>query len=1052
MRQIAKSMLVVVVCSWLWSGHAQVTTGTISGTVKDSTDAVLPGAKVVVLNEETGASRTAVTDATGHYLAPSINPGKYKVTASLEGFQTEVRSGIVLTIGRQAVVDFQLQVGAVTQTVEVTGEAPLVETTQSSVSTLVDSTTITELPLNGRSLSDLVLLQPGVTKLEQAAVATHRGYGTQINISGARSDDNVFLLDGTDIADYQNNAPVGPNGIMYGAGSVREFQVQTNNFSAQYGHSMGGVFNAVSKSGTNAFSGEVFEFLRNSAVDARNFFDVGDVPPFRRNQFGGGLGGPLIRDKTFFHGSYEGLRESRTTTQRPLVPGTNLRQGILPDGRRVQVTPVAASIIPFFPQPTPGGRSFSDGTAEYIVATPRRDRSDYFQVRGDHNLSEQDSFFGRFTFLDLERTNYSSTPGHVTITGNGSRLATLSETHIFSARDLNTFRLAFNRNAMVEVINTPEIPPLKYFPDAARPGALSIPGLMQFGIFLWHEFYATTNRFEVGDDMMLSRANHSIQFGGDFQRLQGNHFFPNAPNGLYVFRSFELFLQGQGAALFRGSPYSLGNWVRGMRSWYFSAYIQDDWRVRPNLTLNLGLRYDFGSVPTEVNGKIVGFRPLVPKADFAAAGQFVVGDPLWLNPSAKDFAPRIGFAWTPWSERSLAVRGGFGLFYGRLDNRHYWANRDGFIGKGFAVPNPTHFPNGLAELSAEQTPQVFTTVYDSLRTPHALQWTLNVQQQLGASTVLSVGYTGTRGLNLAGISNPNAPEARFIDGVLTIPQGATRRNRGIETIDLTCTCADSWYHSLNVGLTRRLSSGLQFQFAYTWSKAMSTADQTSRAQLTFNRTSGYFLDPAHIDADKSLSPWDARQVLKVNYVYQLPWGPDRPWLQSGIASHILGGWQLGGILTLKSGSPFTLIVTTSSALSAVTAQVQRPIVKPGEPVGGRVLGTPADTCNGQPCLSYYDPNSFLFPGALQLGNVGRDTAITPGIASFDASIQKTFPFGEKIGLQFRAEAFNLFNRVNFGLPGSTVFGPTGRPIGSTGRIEDTTVNSREFQFGLKLAF
>ena len=279
------------------STRAQVTTGSIAGTVADASGAVLPGAKVTILNEDTGITRSAQSDAAGHYSAPSLGLGNYKVTANMEGFKSQVRIGIVLTVGRSAVVDFKLSVGAVTQSVEVTGEAPLVETTQSSVSTLVDPATISGLPLNGRNISDLVLLQAGAEKLEVAATAVHRGFGTQISISGARTDDNLFLLDGTDMSDYQNNSPSGPNGIMYGSESTREFQVLTSNMSAQYGRAMGGVFNAVSKSGTNQFHGDALESLRNSATDARSFFDGATVPPFRRNQYAGSLGGPIIRDK-----------------------------------------------------------------------------------------------------------------------------------------------------------------------------------------------------------------------------------------------------------------------------------------------------------------------------------------------------------------------------------------------------------------------------------------------------------------------------------------------------------------------------------------------------------------------------------------------------------------------------------------------------------------------------------------------------------------------------------------------------------------------------------
>jgi carboxypeptidase family protein/TonB-dependent receptor-like protein len=1069
-------------------GHAQVTTGTITGTVSDSSGAVLPGARIALVNEETGITRTVTTDAVGRYAAPSLAVGNYKITVQQEGFQTAVRSGIALTVGRQAVVDFQLQVGAVTQTVEVSGEAPLVETTQSSVSALVDSKSINELPLNGRNLSELVLLQPGVSKLENAAVATHRGYGTQISISGARSDDNLFLLDGTDIADYQNNAPVGPNGIMYGAGSVREFQVLTGNISAQYGRTMGGVFNSVSKSGTNQLHGELFESLRNSATDARNFFDGATIPPFRRNQFGGGVGGPLIRDKTFYHLSYEGLRSVKSNTTVTSVPGAEFRAGIVPltstltssnctsrggtvltaDSKcQFPIQPIAASIIPYWPAPTGGGTA---GAVAYTVATPLRVSSDYFQTRMDHQISDKDSIFGRFTYLGLTQESTSATPGYTTDTNNGSRFFTFSHTRIISANDLNTFRVAFNRNTLTEQKITPSLPALKYFADSPWPGNFNVTGIgLGFSIALWPNFYANTNRFELMDDFTMTRGAHSLQFGGNFQRLQANQDFPNIPNGQYSFRTWDGFLTYNPSVPstttgvlgpFRGTPPSGTDSVRGLRFWYFSGYIQDDWKIRPNLTLNLGLRYDFGSVEKEVNGKISNFRPLTLGGDFAATSVNVQGDPLYQNPTKKNFAPRLGFAWTPFSGGRTSVRGGVGLFYGRIDARQNWANRDGFIAKGYSVNNPHLFPDAAAEIAASAvggtpTVQVFNTAFD-LQAPHDWQWTFNIQQQLSQSTVITVGYAGNRGINLASIANYDAPETSYIDGVLTAPANGKPRNPLVAIMDLTGSQGDSWYHGMTLDLRRRLSQGWQFQVAYTWSKAMSTADQTSRAQLTSNRVQGYFLDPAHIDADKSLSPWDSRNVFKFNSIYELPFGPRKKWLnEAGIVSQIVGGWRVSGDTTFKSGSPFTYEVQVPTLLSGMTFAEVRPNLKPDVSPRGIILGTPNQTCSGKPCDLYYDPNSFLFPGAGQLGNVGRLTGISPGIAAMDLSLQKSFSLRENVGMEFRASAINITNRSNFGIPNRTVFASTGLPITGptgTGHITDTTVDSRSMQFDLKLVF
>jgi hypothetical protein len=551
----------------------------------------------------------------------------------------------------------------------------------------------------------------------------------------------------------------------------------------------------------------------------------------------------------------------------------------------------------------------------------------------------------------------------------------------------------------------------------------------------------------------LSRGNHSIQFGGNYQRAQENQNFENIPNGQYSFNSWEGFLLNQTSALgqFRGTPLSNTNTIRGFRINYISLYVQDDWRVRSNLTLNIGVRYDFNGVPSEVNGLISNFRNLVPGTDLAATGQYVIGNPLWVNPTTKNFQPRFGFVWDPTGKGKTSVRGAVGLFYGRLDARQYWGNRDGYLAKGYSVNNPTRFPNASQEItSSGQTTQVFDTNYN-LHTPHNWQWNFNVQQQLSASTVLTVGYTGNRGIDLIGISNPLTPPVSFVDGVLTAPANGTVRNPTLASIDYTTSQADSWYNGLTVDLRRRLAAGWQFQFAYTWSKALSTADQTSRSQLASNRVTGYFLDPEHIDADKSLSPWDARNVVKFNTVYALPFGPHNRWMQKGPLSYV-SGWQISSILTLKSGSPYTYTDTVNRTLAGMSFQEQRPNAKPGSPVGGAICGAPDQSKNGKPCTVYYDPNSFLFPGTLQLGNIGRLTGIAPGIATLDASLAKTFQMNERIGLQFRADGFNISNRPSFGIPGGVVFGTTGAPQATAGVISATSVGGRQFQFNLKLLF
>ncbi|HWP85470.1 MAG TPA: carboxypeptidase regulatory-like domain-containing protein, partial [Terriglobia bacterium] len=478
MRVSRGLLAVALVLVWTAAAAAQVTTGTIHGTVNDATGAVLPGVKLEIVNEATGAVRITSSDAGGRYSAPLLPVGSYKVTASIEGFQTEVRSGVVLRVGQDAVVDMRLQVGQVTQTVEVTGEAPLVQTTESTVSYVVEESVIRELPLNGRDLSQLILLNPGVNQSQTAGSQAYNGYGKRISISGMRGEDNTYLMDGQLIGDFRRHIPAGPSGALLGLESVQEFQVLTNSFSAQYGRALGGVFNAVSKSGTNSWHGSAYEYLRNDKLDARNFFDRQEspddprLPPFRRNQFGATLGGPIRRDQTFFFVAYESTREVLTETESPITMDADLRRGILkangvPTGTTVAVNPIMQPYIDQFPLPTPGGRAFGDGTAEHVYQYKQPTTEHFGQTRVDFpSLTASDSFFVRFMASDSEGNSSADWPGFEQVSSNGSWAFTLSETHIVSPAALNTVRLHFSR---VFPFDTGTAPP-------PGPGITVVPG------------------------------------------------------------------------------------------------------------------------------------------------------------------------------------------------------------------------------------------------------------------------------------------------------------------------------------------------------------------------------------------------------------------------------------------------------------------------------------------------------------------------------------------------------------------------------------------------
>lgn len=1022
---------------------AQVTTGTISGSVTDTTGAVLPGARIIIQNEDTGVSRTVQSDARGHYSAPSLSLGRYRVTLSLEGFQTQVRSGIVLTVGREAVVDLQLSVGAVSQTVEVSGEAPLVQTTESTVSYLTNNTTISEIPLNGRDLSQLILLNPGVSESQNGVTNKgYTGYGKRISISGMTGESNAYLLDGSYINDFARRTPAGPSGAVMGVETVREFQVLTSSYGAQYGRVLGGVFNAVTKSGTNEWHGDIFEFLRNSSLDARNFFDRRKnpsdprLPPFRRNQFGATLGGPIQRDKTFFFAAYEGRRESLTTTAIATVPNADARLGILPTGR-IAVSSKVAPFLPLYPLPTPGGRDFGDGSAQFIYPANQPTTEDFGQFRVDRQFSDKDSAFARFTGSNSTLTQALNYPIFTANRFLSTRLLTLSETHVFSPRMLNTARFSFNR---VNPTDTGTYP-------AASPNMLPAPGqtappaiIISSGITNLEGApkpldYFISNRFTVQDDVNYTLGKHSLQFGGSLERLQFNKCEPDRPFGEWSFSSLATFLQGV-PNTFRGAPPALFNCIRGMRQDFFALYLQDDWRVTPRLTINLGLRWEPYTVPTEVNGLIGNIRHI-------GDSQPTVGGPLWLNHSWNNIGPRVGFAWSPFQDGKTSIRGGFALLYVPVDPAGYFVQitRIPPFSPDWAIPDTGHFPDAMAEISAVTGfGSAYGIPYDNHRSSHALQYNFGVQRQIGANNVLTVGFAGSRGMDLLTFGNYNMPPA-FFDGVsLAYAAGAKALNPNFSEIDYFANNANSWYNGLMVGFQRKFSSGFQAQISYTYSKALSENDSTDSANEPQSGGSGFLKYPLHPAAMKGLSSFDFRQQLSANYVYAIPLGRGL----KGIEGRLLSGWQLSGILTVQSGQPFWLTAASSTAMTPIIGTSTRsPNSVPGFTYNQIVKGG---------TIQYFNPKAYSAPGPLEFGNVGRNTLVGPGLGTLDLGLEKNTNVTERLHLSFRAELFNLLNHANLASPASSVFSGTGAPVGNAGVITATSTTARQVQFGLKLVF
>lgn len=1030
--------------------HAQVTTGTISGKVADSTGAVLAGATVAILNDDTGVSRTVNTDSAGRYIAPSLPLGNYRVTVSQEGFQTQVRSGIVLMLGREAVVNLELPVGAVTQTVEVIGQAPLVETTGATVGFVVDDRTIRDLPLNGRDLTELILMNPGVSQATFAASNNvYTGFGRKFSISGFRAEDNAYFLDGTYINDYSRHIPAGPSGALMGAETVREFEVLTNSYGARYGRALGGVFNAVSRAGTNAWEASVYEYLRNSALDARDFFDrkqrLDDprLPVFRRNQFGATAGGPLLHDRTFFFVNYEELRESLGLTNYRIVPDIASRTGNLPGGRKVQVSPAITAYLnyPIFPAPSPGGLSFpTDGTAQFIFQDNQPSWERFGQARIDHQFSVNDSLFGRFTGSGAELAQIGNFPEFRTILAMNTRLATLSETHIFSNRALSTSRFSLNRVTPQLGGKYPQVPAqLLSVPGQPPPGLTPGGGITAWAGAPQPTSWFITNRFNFAEDADLTLGPHSLQFGGMFERTQLNESNPNRSQGDWSFASLEQFLLGT-PRQYRGTPPQFGTSVRGFRQRFFAACFQDNWRLKPGFTLNLGVRWEPYTTPTEVNGLIANLRSI-------SDTKTTVGAPYWLNKSWGDFGPRFGFAWTPSASGKTSVRGGVGLFFAPVDTLYYFPATTRIVPllPEFILVNPKHFPDALAEIAAAEIPNgsVSGMSYSNMVSTRALQYNLTVEQQVGASTVISAGFTGNRGIHVLSFANYNAPLARFNGTALELPRGATLLNRAFQDITMTSSGADSRYNGISVALRRRFSRGLQTQVSYTVSRAISNSDTYARVDRSGSGP-GITRYAHDLNVDKALSGYHIANKLSLNYSYNLPLGQN--W--RGIGGAVLGGWQLTGIVTVQSGQPFTVSDASGATPTALSnlGYARYPNVDTTFPKDRVILGGPD---------KYFNPLAFYLPaGDFELGNVGRNTLLGPGLSKWDMALNKEIhlPLNEKARLQFRGEFFNMLNHPNFGKPDANVFTANRQRAATAGLITNTVTTSRQIQFGLKIMF
>src|SRR6266851_3236173 len=643
--------------------RAQVAGGTIRGTVADTSGGVLPGAHVVILNTATGISSDLVTNETGAYGAPNLLPGPYDITASLPSFSTAVRKGVAVTVGSDLTIDFKLAPGVVQETVTVASTAPIVDASTPTLSAVVKERTIVELPLNGRDWTTLATLQPGISSIRTQAVngvtasRGNRGYGDELSITGHRPQENNYRIDGVSINDYTNGAPGSAGGVNLGADAIQEFSVLASNYTAEYGRTSGGVVNAITRSGSNSIHGSVYEFFRNDALDARNFFDGVKKPPLRRNQFGGSFGGPIIKNKTFFFADFERIRRLQGVPSVVTVPSPAARLGQLAAGP-VTVHP---NIIPFLKlYPLPNGGLVGNGdTGIFTSSLSQRFNEDFFTTRIDHRISSKDSLFGTYMF-DNGSLSIPDALNNVVFPNRTRRqMIAIEETHTFSQSFINSFRLGYNRTKGAVNVAGPALNPVAADTTlGSAPGRaaaiITIPGLSDaVGVGGNSFFRHVQNSYQIYDDAFVTRGNHSLRFGFAFERIEYNENSLRRPNGRVRFRSLSDFLQDKPRDFFSLDP-SRTREV-GVRTNVWAGYLNDSWRYSSRLNLNLGLRYEMSTIPTEAHDQFLAVLtpggPLVPVKKLFNR-----------NPTLRNFEPRVGFAYDVFGDGKTAIRGGFGIY------------------------------------------------------------------------------------------------------------------------------------------------------------------------------------------------------------------------------------------------------------------------------------------------------------------------------------------------------------------------------------------------------
>lgn len=1086
LRPILGSMVLLILLMPVPATFAQVS-ATLSGTVTDSSGAAVSGADIVVTNVETGDVRNAQTDSTGRYQVFSLPVGAYEVRVKKQGFAEQVRTGIHLVVGQVAVADLQLRVGEVSQQIKVESDASIVALTTADISGLVGEQQVKDLPLNGRSYDLLLPLNPGIVNFtSQKAGGTGVSNSTTANnfaVSGNRPQQNLFLLNGVEYtgAAENNMTPGGASGELLGVDAVREFNVLRDSYGAEYGKKPGGQVIIATQGGTNQWHGSLYEFVRNNALDAPNFFDQGSAPPFERNQFGGAIGGPVKSDKTFFFANYEGLRQSLNQTSEAFVPSLTARATAVPS-----VLP----LLSLWPTPPVGAPEFN-GISPFFSSPLQTISEDFGTLRVDHIFSPKDSLAAVYTIDDgRDVTATIANPFSSDILDLREQVFSLEWTHVFSPTLLNTARVGFSRAGY-------------FFTGEPTPGtpAADVPGFLvglpvgavvvggsaasnpqaQVGLAGSNngsDLHIARNLFTYEDHVTMTWGRHQLSFGAWFQQFQSNETIALSQFGQATFASLTTFLAGNTSSfLFDPAPTEM-NW----RSLFGALYVDDVIRVSPKFTLSLGFRDEFSTGWNEAHGRAANYT----FTDGVISTTPHIGDNLFTTNNAKFLPqPRIGIAWSPFNQKTV-VRAGFGMYNDLQDALGYRTDQNAPFNPTYSIANATvaSLPIDPAAPVPAGAKLVPGGVQPNMKTPTLISWSLRVQRELSPNTSLTVGYVGSHGYHeMIGIDanepipticpaapcpavyptvdltpvppNPVVPAtmgfpvtsplagAPVPAGSFYIPSGTPKANPSplLTNTWTWFSLGTSNYNALQIDVNRRFSQDFSVRGVYTWSKALDDGDSLN--QTTANNAPGLVSNPFDLHADWGPATYDARHLGVINAIYDLPIGNGKRYMSdvSGFTGKVVSGWAVTSIVTLQSGFPFTPQLSYNPSNNGDTRNPVRPFLNP-DFTGPVVLGKPAQ---------WFNPNAFIAPPTLIgfYGNVGRDEYTGPGLATWDFSVLKNTSISERFNLQFRAEIFNLLNRANFNTPNLIVFTPSG-VSGTAGAINSTSTTSRQVQFALKL--